>query len=228
VPDSPTAVALGSLHGRPVLTAGAGDRSPGGSDAGGRDAGGSDAGSRDAGGRDIGGSDAGGSDAGGRDTGNWGAGGWDIGVWDVGTGTRAHTARVAGPPLASRPGPGGHLYVTTDDGSLTDLTIPARAMHPVARRRRPCRCGHHRHATPRTQRDALELAAHWPVTDPPLELVELNHATWVAVHRCPGCGQHWAEESMTSGHAELYFGYPIHTDDPHGWLARANSLKLSR
>jgi hypothetical protein len=112
VPESLTAVALGSLHGRPVLTAGTGDSSPGG---------------------------------------------WRIGVWDVGTGTRTHTAQVAGLPLASRPGPDGHLYVTTDDGSLTDLTVPARAMHPVARRGRPCRCGHHRYAIPRTP--ALQRSA---------------------------------------------------------------------
>ena len=44
--------------------------------------------------------------------------------------------------------------------------------------------------------------------------------------RCRECGRYWAEDCISTGHVDLLFAYPIETDDPHGWLARASTLNL--
>jgi hypothetical protein len=49
---------------------------------------------------------------------------------------------------------------------------------------------------------------------------------WMRVLRCRECRGHWAEECISSGHAELYYAYPIETGDPVGWLAAARPLDL--
>lgn len=76
-----------------------------------------------------------------------------------------------------------------------------------------CVCAHGRLAAPRTKNAAAAMAAHWLEIRPMCTLVTSDPDRWLHVWRCDRCGEHWAEESVTSGHAELYFGYPIATAD---------------
>lgn len=55
----------------------------------------------------------------------------------------------------------------------------------------------------------------------------VDRARWLSVLRCRRCGELWAEDSMSSGHADSFFVYPISTGDPTGWLATAAPLVLS-
>ena len=75
-----------------------------------------------------------------------------------------------------------------------------------------CVCGHGRFTAPRTKNAAAAMAAHWLEIRPMCTLVTTDPGRWLRVWRCDRCGEHWAEESVASGHAELYFGYPIATD----------------
>lgn len=89
-----------------------------------------------------------------------------------------------------------------------------------------CPCGHDRLDVPRNQPAGVALARHWDTVRPLLETVEQDPGRWLGVFRCTRCGRFWAEDSISSGHAVLFFGYPIETDDPTGWLARAEPLDL--
>ncbi|GAA5085771.1 hypothetical protein [Thermocatellispora tengchongensis] len=74
-------------------------------------------------------------------------------------------------------------------------------------------------------RDALALAGHRTAIEHLLTPVALDPSRWLGVHRCVRCGRHWAEDSITSGHADLFFVYPVHTADPRAWLAAAHPLQ---
>lgn len=68
------------------------------------------------------------------------------------------------------------------------------------------------------------LARHLLVIAPLLDLVERDDSRWLGILRCTSCGRFWAEDSMTSGHADLFFVYPVDTDDPRAWLAQARPV----
>jgi hypothetical protein len=89
-----------------------------------------------------------------------------------------------------------------------------------------CPCGHDRLAVPGTVRRALALAEHWSTAQPLLEVVERDPGRWLGLVRCTRCGRFWAEDCISSGHAELFFGYPIKVDEPADWFARAVPLDL--
>ncbi|UWP83143.1 hypothetical protein [Dactylosporangium fulvum] len=89
-----------------------------------------------------------------------------------------------------------------------------------------CACGHDWFVAPPTQQAAVALAGHWTAIRPLLVSEAVDIDRWLAVFRCSRCGEFWAEDSIPSGHAELFFGYPIHTRDPRGWLARAHPFDL--
>jgi 2'-5' RNA ligase len=76
-----------------------------------------------------------------------------------------------------------------------------------------CLCAHGRFTAPLTRNAAAAMAAHWLEIRPMCTLVTTDPERWLRVWRCGRCGEHWAEESITSGHAEFYFGYPIATAD---------------
>jgi hypothetical protein len=85
-----------------------------------------------------------------------------------------------------------------------------------------CACGHESTPVPPSREAAL--ASHNPAHGELLEMIEADGSTWIAVLRCRACERYWAEDHISSGHAELPFRYPIETDDPHAWLAAATNL----
>ncbi|NAS21592.1 hypothetical protein GT755_07830 [Herbidospora sp. NEAU-GS84] len=87
-----------------------------------------------------------------------------------------------------------------------------------------CACGHDRHRAPRDKTEGLVLAGHLREVEHLLDVVERDDSRWLGILRCGSCGRYWAEDSMTSGHADLFFVYPVDTDDPHAWLARARPV----
>jgi len=87
-----------------------------------------------------------------------------------------------------------------------------------------CPCDHADRRAPRTVSEAVALARHRDAVTQQLEPIERAPDKWMSVLRCRQCGQLWAEDSVSSGHADLLFVYPIETDDPHEWLARAASI----
>jgi hypothetical protein len=87
-----------------------------------------------------------------------------------------------------------------------------------------CSCEHETHRTPATQREALELATHRNAIAGQLETIAMADDKWMAVMRCVRCGALWAEDSMSSGHASLFYIYPIATDDAVAWLTTAIPL----
>jgi hypothetical protein len=89
-----------------------------------------------------------------------------------------------------------------------------------------CPCGHDRFATPQTIRHGLALARNWNTIQPLLAVIERDPLRWLGLFRCTRCSRFWAEDSMTSGHASLFFGYPITTDHPADWITRAEPLNL--
>jgi hypothetical protein len=91
-----------------------------------------------------------------------------------------------------------------------------------------CACGHHRVAAPATVPQALALAGHWTGIESTLDVVAIDDTRWLRVLRCPACGELWAEDSISSGHADLIYGYPIRTGDPVAWLRVNESLTLRR
>ncbi|WP_214109202.1 hypothetical protein [Acrocarpospora catenulata] len=90
----------------------------------------------------------------------------------------------------------------------------------------PCPCGHDAWAVPADQREALALAGHQNAIGHLLAVVARDNARWLGVLRCTRCGRLWAEDSMSSGHADMFFIYPITATDPDAWLAAARSLNL--
>jgi hypothetical protein len=87
-----------------------------------------------------------------------------------------------------------------------------------------CACGHDDWRAPETQQEALALAAHQNAIRALLEEVKRDAARWLAVLRCRECGRYWAQDAISSGHADLLFVYPIETDEPERWLAAAQPL----
>lgn len=84
-----------------------------------------------------------------------------------------------------------------------------------------CGCRHERLEAPRTRWEAARLAGNWTRILPLLDPVVSDPARWLAVYRCSRCERLWAQDTVSSGHADLTYGYPIATDDPAGWLAAA-------
>lgn len=87
-----------------------------------------------------------------------------------------------------------------------------------------CPCGHELHEVPRTRREARHLAAHLEAIRPLLATVVEDTTKWLRVYRCTRCGRLWAEDSFWVGAYDVFFAYPIETDDPQAWLARATPL----
>jgi hypothetical protein len=106
---------------------------------------------------------------------------------------------------------------------VSDHPVPVPMTQPSA-----CSCRHHQLIAPDTRQEALRLAYVWARLRPALELTASDPARWLAVFRCGRCGQYWAEDSIESGHAEQFFGYPIVTRDPYRWLGSATRLTLRR
>ena len=61
-----------------------------------------------------------------------------------------------------------------------------------------------------------------PLLDPVVSVP----ARWLAVYRCSQCERLWAQDTVSSGQADLTYGYPIATTDPAGWLAAARPRNL--
>jgi hypothetical protein len=86
-----------------------------------------------------------------------------------------------------------------------------------------CACGYAATPVPPTREAAIASLGDHPQHRELLELIEADGGKWMAVLRCRTCGRHWAEDSISSGHAELTYHYPIDTDDPRAWLAAATN-----
>ena len=87
-----------------------------------------------------------------------------------------------------------------------------------------CNCEHDTHRAPASQAEALDLARHCTAIAGHLETVAKADDKWMSVMRCNRCGALWAEDSISSGHATLFFIYPIMKRDPVAWLAAAVPL----
>lgn len=87
-----------------------------------------------------------------------------------------------------------------------------------------CPCGHDAWTAPGTRRQALALARHHDRVAHLLTVVARDSARWLGVLRCERCGRLWAEDGMSSGHASMFFIYPIDATDPEAWLAAARPL----
>jgi ketosteroid isomerase-like protein len=89
----------------------------------------------------------------------------------------------------------------------------------------PCPCGHARHHPPETFDEARALVSHANSIRTALEEVLIDSGKWMSVLRCRLCGRLWAEDCLSSGMVDLFFVYPIETDDPQGWLDGARPLQ---
>jgi hypothetical protein len=89
-----------------------------------------------------------------------------------------------------------------------------------------CACGHDRLDRPANRRAAFAVAGHWNTIGPLLVTVAEDADRWLRVLRCTRCDRFWAEDSISSGHATLFFGYPLDAGDPHAWLAGTEPLDL--
>ncbi|TQM72506.1 hypothetical protein [Thermopolyspora flexuosa] len=87
-----------------------------------------------------------------------------------------------------------------------------------------CPCGHGTWAAPANRREALALARHHDEIAHLLTVVARDSGRRLGVLRCTRCRRLWAEDSMTSGHADMFFIYPIDATDPEDWPARARPL----
>ena len=63
---------------------------------------------------------------------------------------------------------------------------------------------------PETREEAVALAGHAASL---LEVVQRDNSRWLSVLRCRECGAYWAEDSISSGHADLFFVYPIESGE---------------
>ena len=57
-------------------------------------------------------------------------------------------------------------------------------------------------------------------------MVASKTSRWLRILRCPSCNGFWAEDCLSSANADLFYGYPIITIDPAGWLRQAEPLRL--
>jgi hypothetical protein len=89
-----------------------------------------------------------------------------------------------------------------------------------------CGCRHERLDAPHARWEAVRLAGNWTRILPLLDEVVSDPARWLAVYRCSQCDRLWAQDTVSSGHADLTYGYPIATADPAGWLAAARTRNL--
>lgn len=76
-----------------------------------------------------------------------------------------------------------------------------------------CECRHERFRPPRAQWEAVRLAGTWSRVRPLLSPVS-SEGWGRAVHRCVRCGRYWREDVLSSGHADLSYGYPLDTWTP--------------
>jgi hypothetical protein len=86
-----------------------------------------------------------------------------------------------------------------------------------------CSCEHDRWTPPTTRAIEPWMRHETDIRDQ-LELIKVDGSKWMSVYRCRECGRYWCQDSMMSGHADLSYVYPIHTDDPVGWLDAAQNL----
>jgi hypothetical protein len=158
-------------------------------------------------------------------------------VWDLRSGELAHHATAPVHTLATAIGPDARIYLVDGLGDLTAVAVPSRAVHPVARRHglkigsqrdTACPCRFDDFAVPTVESDALGLAAHYHRVTDLLYTVARDDAKWLSLLQCRMCGRHWAVDSLSAGHAEMYYIYPVHTQDPREWLNRAVSLRLPK
>ena len=140
----------------------------------------------------------------------------------VAAAVRGAVERVAAEPV---------LDALADIEPLLPLLEPVRAVELVRAvepepvdRAGACPCGHSTRAAPRNRAEALALVLHATEIEPLLVTVGEDPARWLDVLTCRSCGRHWARDSITSGHADLFFVYPIETADPRAWLAAAQPL----
>ncbi|MGW1617352.1 hypothetical protein ACWCQZ_50315 [Streptomyces sp. NPDC002285] len=89
-----------------------------------------------------------------------------------------------------------------------------------------CPCGHHKFTAPQTMRTAMALSRHQDKIKNLLEVLERDSSRWLGVSRCARCGSIWAEDSISSGQASMFYCYPIKTDDPRAWLSHAEPLEI--
>lgn len=101
------------------------------------------------------------------------------------------------------------------------VVVPSAYPHLVTG---PCPCGHDAWTVPETRRQALALARHQDEIAHLLTVAAREPGRWLSVLRCTRCGRLWAGDCMTSGHADMFFIYPIEATDPHEWLAQARHL----
>ncbi|WP_436532038.1 HEAT repeat domain-containing protein [Actinoplanes sp. HUAS TT8] len=71
-----------------------------------------------------------------------------------------------------------------------------------------CVCAHGWFTTSPSRDVAAAMSAHWDAIRPRCTLIETDTDHWRRLWRCDRCGEHWVEESVSSGHAELYYAYP--------------------
>jgi TDG/mug DNA glycosylase family protein len=87
-----------------------------------------------------------------------------------------------------------------------------------------CPCEHDRRRAPGHRDEVSELATHRRITGALMEELGSDSGKWMRVLRCRRCGRYWAEDSLSSGQVDLFFVFPIETDDPQAWLAAAEPL----
>ena len=76
-------------------------------------------------------------------------------------------------------------------------------------------------AVPATRARALRLVNH---ADGLLEDVEVDPERYLTLQRCRTCRHHWVLDCISSGHAELFFVYPLRAEDPVAAFARVQPL----
>jgi hypothetical protein len=77
---------------------------------------------------------------------------------------------------------------------------------------------------PATRDEVVGAMSALRVVEREAEQIAADASKWMCVWRCRTCGRYWAEDTMDSGQASPAYAYPIETDDPEGWLARAKNL----
>ncbi|GIH21825.1 hypothetical protein Aph01nite_01350 [Acrocarpospora phusangensis] len=77
-----------------------------------------------------------------------------------------------------------------------------------------------------TWEDGYALSLHYDKIRQLLDIVVRDNSRWLGVARCTRCGRLWGEDSITSGHADFHYVYPITATDAEAWLAAAEPLSL--